>query len=155
LWFTDIKAPCLYRFDPAGAALRRWDAPSQIGWVLPADDGTMLAGLQDGLYRFDPDHGQFDPFRLLDHGRHIRLNDAASDVHGRLWFGTMDDGESEPNGAWFRFDRGKVERTALPKVAISNGPALSPDGSLLYHVDTRAGLISRCAVSESGEIGKS
>ena len=27
LWFVDIKAPCVYRYDPASHALDRFDAP--------------------------------------------------------------------------------------------------------------------------------
>ena len=59
LWFVDIKAPCVYRYDPASHALDRFDAPSHVGWILPAQDGLWVAGLAKGLHRFDPRDGSF------------------------------------------------------------------------------------------------
>ena len=46
LWFTDIKRRRVHRYDPASGAVTQWDAPAQVGWVLPADDGALIAGLQ-------------------------------------------------------------------------------------------------------------
>lgn len=31
LYFVDILAPALFRYDPAHGTLRRWDMPSAIG----------------------------------------------------------------------------------------------------------------------------
>jgi hypothetical protein len=33
--------------------------PGQIGWVVPSEGGLLLAGLQDGLYSFDPEASVF------------------------------------------------------------------------------------------------
>ena len=88
LWFVDIKKRHIHRFDPAGAALRSWDAPAQVGWVLPADDGGLIAGLQGGLHRFDPESGGFDLIAPIETDRpDNRLNDAVTDAQGRIWFG--------------------------------------------------------------------
>ena len=54
LWFTDIKRQQVHRFDPASGDKRSWEAPQQIGFVLPAQRGGFVAGLQSGLHRFDP-----------------------------------------------------------------------------------------------------
>ena len=59
LWFVDIKQHLLYRFDPASGALQSWKAPDQIGWALPAVDGSLLTGVRGGLFRFEPSTGQF------------------------------------------------------------------------------------------------
>jgi D-xylonolactonase len=156
LWFVDIKQRKVHRFDPAAGALRSWDAPAQTGWVLPAEDGTLLAGLQTGIHFFDPATGAFDLVAEVEPDLpHNRLNDAATDPQGRIWFGTMDDSESRVSGRFYRFERGRVIDTGLPKVAISNGPALSPDGRLLYHVDTRGQKIGVCDVAPDGSLGPS
>ena len=60
LWFVDIKSHKVHRFEPATAGHRSYDAPGQVGWVLPADDGKFLAGLQQGVARFDPATGTFN-----------------------------------------------------------------------------------------------
>ena len=53
LWFVDIKRQRIYRYDPARDALQSWDAPGEVGWVLPRAGGEMVAGLQTGLHSFD------------------------------------------------------------------------------------------------------
>ena len=80
-----------------------------------------------------------------------RLNDSCVDPAGRLWFGSMDDGESAPSGRIYRADaRGVVP--VIDGIAITNGPAVSPDGRTLYHCDTLAGTVHVCALDEAGAI---
>ena len=102
----------------------------------------------------DPASGAFeliDPVEADQPGN--RLNDACIDPDGRIWFGSMDDGEEGETGRFYRFDRGRVTETGLAPVSITNGPALSPDGRLLYHTDTLGGLISVCDVHDDGSLG--
>ena len=141
LWFVDIKQHRLFRLDPASDALQSWPAPGQIGWVLPAADGQLIAGLQDGLYRFDPRDGSFRYWMgIPGEPAGNRLNDAATAPDGAIWFGSMDDAEQADSGRIYRMSSGQITCTALPAVCITNGPALSPDGRVLYHTDT----LGRC-----------
>lgn len=152
LWFVDIKQRHVHRYDPADGQSRRWDAPDQVGWVLPAADGGMIAGLKSGLHRFDPADGRFTPLATPDgHPDHNRLNDAATDSHGRIWFGTMDDGESETTGRLFHHVGGAIVDSGLPAVCITNGPAIG--GGLLYHTDTLGKTIWRAAIRDDGTLG--
>ncbi|MBU3077939.1 SMP-30/gluconolactonase/LRE family protein [Sphingomonas quercus] len=151
LWLVDIKQARIHRFDPAAAALRSWEAPAPVGWVMPAADGLMLAGLKTGVHLFDPTRGSFTPLVDPEPGRPgNRLNDAATDPAGRLWFGTMDDGEAEPAGRLYRLDGGRAVDSGLPPVTITNGPAFSPDGGTLYHTDTLGRIIWRVPVAADG-----
>ena len=132
LWFTDIKQQKIHRFDPESAEGRSWDAPEQIGFLFPAKSGGFIAGLQSGLHRFDPKKSKFKLLVEVEPGSpENRLNDGVVDSKGRLWFGTMDDSEKSTTGAYYCFHRGKLTRTNLTSIAISNGPAVSPDGSIL------------------------
>ena len=156
LWFVDIKQKRLHRFDPAADRLRSFDAPAQIGWVLPAEDGSMIAGLQGGLHRFDPDSGTFSLIVEVEEflpGN--RLNDAVTDPDGRIWFGSMDDAEKQMTGEYHLFDRGKVRPAGLLPVCITNGPAISPDGRILYHVDTLGGVVQASDIGADGQLGPS
>lgn len=156
LWFTDIKKRTIHRFDPATAGRQSWSAPEQVGFVLPAEGGGFVAGLMSGLHRFDESTGRFTLIAKIEPDRPgNRLNDGVVDPSGRLWFGTMDNGESAETGAFYRFDRGAVAPTGLKGIAITNGPALSPDGRILYFVDTVAGTIDCADVGEDGELGSS
>ena len=154
LWFTDIKRRSIHRYDPASDGRRSWDAPEQVGFVLPARTGGFVAGLQSGLHLFDPATGSFALIAEIEPDRPgNRLNDGVVDSAGRLWFGTMDDGERGATGAFYRFERGAVLSTGLDGIAITNGPALSPDGRILYFVDTRAGTIAAADVAADGTLG--
>ncbi|HET9638426.1 MAG TPA: SMP-30/gluconolactonase/LRE family protein [Allosphingosinicella sp.] len=154
LWFTDIKGRKVHRYDPAGGGRQTWVAPEQVGFVLPARDGGFIAGLMSGLHRFDESTGRFTLIAEIEPERpNNRLNDGVVDPGGRLWFGTMDNGESAKTGAFYRFERGAVVPTGLDGIAITNGPALSPDGRILYVVDTRAGTIDSAEVADDGMLG--
>jgi xylono-1,5-lactonase len=156
LWFTDIKRQQVHRFDPATGEGRSWDAPEQIGFIFPARGGGFIAGLQSGLHRFDPKKGRFKLLVEVEPDRPSnRLNDGVVDPKGRLWFGTMDDSEREKSGAYYCFHRGKLTRTHLTGIAITNGPAISPDGRTFYWVDTLGCTVSACEIGENGSLGPS
>jgi xylono-1,5-lactonase len=155
LWFVDIKQHHVHRFDPASGDAQRWTAPDQVGWVLPAHDGAMVAGVKTGLHRFDPADGSFtllhDPEPALPNNR---LNDAAADARGRLWFGSMDDGEEQPTGRLYRVTEDGCADTGLVPVVITNGPAVSADARTLYHTDTLGRVIWRVPVHDDGTLGE-
>lgn len=155
LWFVDIKSHKLHRFQPDTDERRSWDAPQQIGFIVPARSGGMIAGLQSGLHRFDPNSGAFELLVEVEPERPSnRLNDAVVDRQGRLWFGTMDDSERDNSGAYYCFHRGELRPTSLTGVAITNGPAVSPNGRILYWVDTIGGGIFACDIDGDGSLGE-
>jgi len=156
LWFTDIKRQQIHRFDPESGEGRSWEAPEQVGFVVPAKSGGFIAGVQSGLHRFDPKKGKFKLLAEVEPSNPSnRLNDATVDPQGRLWFGTMDDSERQKSGAYYCFHRGKLTRTNLTGIAITNGPAISPDGRILYWVDTLGGTVSSCEILGDGLLGPS
>jgi len=149
LWFVDIKGHKVHRYDPETGEKKSWDAPAQVGFVLPAERGGFVAGLQTGLAHFDPEDGSFAP--LTDPEPHLpgnRLNDGTVCPDGRLWFGTMDDAEAADTGMIHRLGEDGLCVPSSPPYSITNGPALSPDGRTLYHVDTLGGVIYACDVAE-------
>ena len=136
VWFVDIKGLRIHRYDPATGAAWSWAAPAQPGFIAPRADGTWIAGLKTGLHRFDPAHGRFELMAAVeDASLDNRLNDGFVDGRGRLWFGSLHDGESYPTGALYRLD-GNGLRRMDDGYCITNGPAVSPDGRTLYHTDT-------------------
>ena len=153
LWFVDIKEKRIHRFDPDLGVARSWDAPAQVGWILPTQDGLFATGLQSGVHRFDPDDGSFALLLAPEADQPgNRLNDATVDPAGGLWFGSMDDGQEVDSGRFYRLHRGQLVESGLPPVSISNGPALSPDGTLLYHTDTLGRRTWRTRIAADGTL---
>ena len=155
LWFVDIKKQLIHRFDPAGGGKRSWTAPEQVGFVFPAERGGFVAGLQSGLHHFDETSGEFTLIVEVEADIPTnRLNDGVVDPQGRLWFGTMDNSEKARTGAFHCFADGRLVRTAIGGIAITNGPAVSPDGRMLYVVDTLKGTIDAAEIRADGSLGE-
>jgi sugar lactone lactonase YvrE len=152
LWFVDIKARRIHSFSERTGEQKSFTAPELTAFVFPATRGQFLCGLKSGLYRFDPSTGIFDPMLRVD-AEHPdnRLNDGYVDAAGRLWFGTMDDHHREPTGSLYRYDGKRLERMDAGYV-ITNGPAMSPDGRVLYHVDTLQQCVFAFDVDASGSL---
>ncbi len=154
LWFVDIKQHHVHRFDPATGAHARWTAPDQVGWVLPSARGDLIAGVKTGLHRFDPAVGTFTPLHAPEaHLTGNRLNDAAVDSRGRLWFGSMDDDEAAETGRLYCHAGGICADSGLAPVVITNGPAISADATALYHTDTLGKTIWRVPLRDDGAPG--
>lgn len=153
LWFVDIKRLRIYRHRPETGTIDHWNAPEMVGWILPSVRGDMIVGLQSGPSRFDPVDGSFAQIGTVDaHLPANRLNDAAIDAAGRIYFGTMDNDEASPSGRVYLLDQGQIAQTEVPAVVITNGPAITPAGDRLYHVDTLARSVTMHAVAPDGSI---
>jgi len=153
LWFVDIKKKQVHRLDPGSGERRSWSAPEQVGFIVPRARGGLIAGLQTGLFAFDPESGSFERIVAVDADKPgNRLNDAVVDPQGRLWFGTMDDGETAPTGSFYCYADGQLRPTGLSGIAITNGPAVAPDGRTLYWVDTLGRTISAATITSDGAL---
>ncbi|MFC8430997.1 SMP-30/gluconolactonase/LRE family protein [Streptomyces sp. NPDC057253] len=133
LWI-DILGARLHTYDPAtgGRTVRVLD--QHIGAVKPRAAGGLVLNLRDGVAVLEPD----GTFRWLHHepvpGR--RANDAAVAPDGSLWAGTMRYDEAPGGGTLSRITADGTHTTVLDDVAVSNGTGWSPDGRLMYYVDS-------------------
>ncbi len=152
VWFVDIKKNRIHRFEPSSRRKRTYEAPPRPSFLVPDRNGDFIVGLQSGLHRFNPRSGDFTLLFDVEPERpNNRLNDGALDPKGRLWFGSMDDGESEKSGSLFRLDQsGPV--AVDTEIAITNGPSFSPDGRILYHTDTVEKTIYAFDVADDGSL---
>ncbi|MEU2059133.1 SMP-30/gluconolactonase/LRE family protein [Streptomyces sp. NPDC013455] len=133
LWL-DILGMRIHTYDPVSGRRTVRTTGQHVGAAKPRAGGGLVLNLRDGVGLLDPD----DTFRWLHHepvaGR--RANDAAVAPDGSLWAGTMRYDEATGGGTLSRLTGDGSVRTVLPDVTISNGTGWSPDGSLMYHVDT-------------------
>src|SRR5690349_16998738 len=76
LWFVDIKGRHIHRYDEQRGSLLSWPTAEEVGFVLPANEGTFVCGSRSGLQHFDPRSGAFTLITRVDSDRpRNRLND--------------------------------------------------------------------------------
>jgi len=157
LYFVDINGHAIHRYDPATAATTSWAVPGRPGFIVPTKSGVLLCGMQDGLHRFDPRTGECSLDTVVEPDKpENRINDGWVDPAGRLWFGTMHDGESQPSGSLYSVQHrtdGKLRVVRHDEgYIVTNGPAMSPDGRTLYHNDSANQTIYAFDLSDDGRL---
>ncbi|MGW5460785.1 SMP-30/gluconolactonase/LRE family protein [Streptomyces sp. NPDC003996] len=134
LMWLDILGMRVHTYDPATGRRTVRTTEQHVGAVKPRAGGGLVLNLRDGVGLLDPD----DTFRWLHHepvaGR--RANDAAVAPDGSLWAGTMRYDEAPGGGTLTRLTGDGTAQTVLSDVTVSNGTGWSPDGRLMYYVDT-------------------
>lgn len=128
--------------DDAPAVLtHRLDAP--IGMVERSGSDTLLGIVDTGVAEIRED-GTYELLATtgLDSARH-RINDGTVGPDGSLWFGTMVQDDSTPEGAVWRWDPHTGETAlVMADIDIPNGPVFDSFGTLLI-ADTARGRILR------------
>ncbi len=134
LIWIDILGSRIHTYDPVSGRRSVRTTPQHIGAVKPRAGGGLVLNLRDGVGLLDPD----DTFRWLHHepvpGR--RANDAAVAPDGSLWAGTMRYDEAPGGGTLSRITGDGTVDVILDDVTVSNGTGWSPDGRLMYYIDT-------------------
>jgi len=139
LYFVDIKAPCVHRYDPANGATKTYPMPASIGCLLPRARGGFIGAFQNGLAFVDLEAGTVEPIVDPEADRPgNRFNDGKIDAQGRLFTGSMDNAESEPTGSLYRVDADLSWHRLDEGYICTNGPAFSLDGGTIYHTSSYA-----------------
>lgn len=144
LYWVDIPAGRLHRWDAASGQSRHWQAPEMLACVARAADGQgFIAGMETGLFRLgaqaDTEALSATPIAAVQHGRRgMRFNDGRCDRQGRLWAGTMvmDMSANLPLGQLYRCDQARGLLPVLRGLTVPNGLGFSPDGRTMYLSDS-------------------
>lgn len=139
LYWVDIERPAILRFEAATGATAEYAMPEKIGCIAVSQQGGFVAGLQSGFARVTLEPLSITP--LIDPEAHLpdnRFNDGKCDNRGRLWAGTMDVAMQNDTGSLYRLDPDGTVTVMDDSYGITNGPAWSPDGRVMYHNDSRA-----------------
>jgi sugar lactone lactonase YvrE len=140
LYWVDILENRIYRYDPADGDTQSWSTPEHVGFVVVRPDGKLVAGFKSGLHHTvlnDDAIATSSRVDRVDGGRNdVRFNDATSDAEGQIWACTLGGTPEEPLGTYYCYDTDLNRRTVDVGYLVANGPALSPDRSLIYTVET-------------------
>ena len=144
-YWVDIPARRIWRMEHGGGAPRYWEAPEMVACIAPAGDGSLVAGMETGIFRLAlGGDGLAHATRLaapaageLDEG--MRFNDGRCDRQGRFWSGTMfmDMGAARAVGGLYSYSGGQGLRgPVVSRLLTQNGLAWSPDGRTMYLSDS-------------------
>ena len=142
LYWVDINAPSLNRFDPATGRNTAMPMPESIGCFALRAAGGFVVALRGGIWLARADgtlerklaDAPYDP-------AHHRFNDGRCDPQGRFFAGTMNEKRDAQHGGAPAHRRRRHACAILADIMISNGLAWSPDGRTMYHADTPTHVI--------------
>ncbi len=138
LLFLDILQREIHVFDPDSSADRVIPVARAVSALGLTITGDWVAAAGHGFARVDPASGHLTSIVDVEPpGSRRRMNDGAVDPGGRFWAGSMSLDGLEGQGTLYRLDRDGRATSMVTPVTTSNGPAWSPDGRLMYYVDTR------------------
>jgi sugar lactone lactonase YvrE len=156
LTFVDIVAGALYRLRPDGRAERVLEIDEPLAAALPAADGTRLLVTRAGFVVADEHDALVPVLDVLASRPDLRFNDAKCDASGRCFAGTLSLEGTSAAGTLYRLDDGPIATPVVSEVGLSNGLGWSPDGGVLYFVDTLSGHIRAFDYdSATGDLGPS
>jgi L-arabinonolactonase len=142
LWWIDIYARAIHRYEPASGNSSRFQAPERPGALGVRRNGGLVVAMRDGFHFFDPATQQFQHVADAEpQFAETRMNDGRTDRQGRFWSGTVFEVEgarSRPIGALYRLDVDHSCHKVVDSVGCSNGLAWSPDGRTMYFTDSCA-----------------
>lgn len=138
LYFVDVTAALLWRYDPARETFARWKMQSQIGSLALREEGGAMVALEDGFYRFSFHNNTTTPLRNPQPDERTRFNDGKVDRRGRFVAGTAARSleESTPLGRLYALDPDLHTRELDHGFTRASGPCWSPDGGTFYFSDS-------------------
>ncbi|MFE5140196.1 SMP-30/gluconolactonase/LRE family protein [Streptomyces fagopyri] len=143
LIWVDILGSRVHTYEPLSGRRTVMVTEQHVGAAKPRAGGGLVVNLRDGVGLYGPSGSSGSPgspegFRWLHRelvpGR--RGNDAAVAPDGALWAGSMRYDEARGGGALSRIAADGTVHTVLDDVTVSNGTGWSPDGRLMYYIDT-------------------
>ncbi len=144
LYWVDIPAKRLHRWNLADGHSQSWEAPQMLACIARSSDGNWIGGMESGVFALTPQDDGILSTRLLSSVEHaqpgMRFNDGRCDRQGRFWAGTMlmDMSAGAQVGAMYRYSAGQ-EAPLTPQIdgfIVPNGLAFSPDGRTMYLSDS-------------------
>jgi len=137
VYWVDIPQKRVFRWSEADG-VRTHDAERHVCSLLPRARGGFIGGGYDGFVEIAPDLGLSllgDPEREPELASN-RFNDGKVDRSGRFWAGTMDRTERAASGSLYRLDPDLNWTRMDSGYKVTNGPAFSRDGRIMYHTDS-------------------
>jgi sugar lactone lactonase YvrE len=143
LYWVDIPAKTLHRYQVQTSAHQQWSAPEMLAcMVRGADANQWIAGTESGMFALDTSRDDALGFARVATVAHplpgMRFNDGRCDRQGRFLAGTMlmDMAAAKAVGNIYQLQADGTLRVLLSGFTTPNGMAFSPDGRTMYLSDS-------------------
>ncbi len=141
--FCDIPAGVIHAFGVDDGAKQTWTFPELVASFGLCRSGRWVVALRSRVVLFDPlSESLTDLTGPLDQPATVRLNDGKVGPDGCFWVGGRDENPAKTAEAplWRIAPDGRAERKAEGYMT-ANGLAWSPDGTKMFHTDSRQAFI--------------
>jgi D-xylonolactonase len=153
LYWVDIEGRRIFRLEEHGQ-VTTWGTTARIGSIAPRKSGGFIAGTEQGIAIVDPAAERFEivanPEKQLPGNR---FNDGKVDRRGRFWAGTMDSDERAASGTLYCIDPDLRWNAVDTGYHVTNGPAFSPSGDVMYHSDSARQVTYAFEMDSAGNAG--
>jgi D-xylono/L-arabinono-1,4-lactonase len=139
LYWTDIPAGRMFRYDPATNTHEQFYDGRPVGGFTIQQDGSLLLFMDRGTVACWRDGVITTVIEEIAAEREFRFNDVIADPLGRVFCGIVDDNGQK--GRLYRLDPDGTLTTLLEGIGCSNGMAFTADQKLLYYTDSLASEI--------------
>ncbi len=132
---TDIRGKRIRRIHLPTGRVRDIIVPQMIPFIFEGEDGAILGGGEDGIYRINDD-GSLTPINNTYPIKGDRYNDGKVGVDGKLYMGTF---SLDGTAAFYRMEHDGSIVELFDRVGNSNGLAWDEKRGILYYNDTPTG----------------
>ena len=159
LIFSDVLVGGIFCVDDSGQVSTVFEHRRGVGGMALHEAGGMVVSGRNLSYK--PFDGG-DTITVLEQdveNNLVGFNDITADSAGRIYAGSLgsspvfDDGRDPQAGDLWLIDLDGSARVVADDVQLTNGLAFSPDGSTLYHSDTRRNAVMCYDVGDDGSLG--
>ncbi|MHB0856355.1 MAG: SMP-30/gluconolactonase/LRE family protein [Anaerolineae bacterium] len=134
LYWTDIPAGRMFRYDPSSGRHEQFYQGRVVGGFTIQADGALLLFMDRGTVATWKDGALSTVVDEIPAELDSRFNDVIADPTGRVFCGTMSVGERL--GRLYRLDTDGSLHQVLDEVGCSNGMGFTPDHAQMYFTDT-------------------
>ncbi len=138
LYWVDILAKQVHRFDPALTAHQYFQFDKMPGAVVPIHSSEdLMISFEDGVARFNT-HTHDLTYLIQYHQNQpdMRANDGKCDAFGNFWIGTMSKTAQANAGNLYCLTPDLDFNVKIANTTIANGLAWSHDHRTMYFIDS-------------------
>ena len=135
LRWVDMLAGDVLRLSPFGGVTRQ-HVGSVAAALRPRVGGGLVLAIERGFALIDRGSDEVVALPPVWSDPGIRMNEGGCDPDGRFYCGSMAYEYRQGAGTLYRLDPDRSVHVVLKDVTISNGLAFSPDGAVVYYIDT-------------------